>query len=87
MGTHRRQRTGRQGGTVPWLVSVRLRLAAGVCVDWGTTHTLTDSSAPPPILLRSDGTAEFLDQATDPSARRPPLPKASWRSPAGSEER
>jgi serine phosphatase RsbU (regulator of sigma subunit) len=36
-------------------------------VDWDT-HTITYSSAghPPPALLRTDGTVEFLDQATDP---------------------
>ncbi|MFJ7949487.1 SpoIIE family protein phosphatase [Streptomyces sp. NPDC096354] len=36
-------------------------------VDWNT-HAITYSSAghPPPALLRSDGTVEFLDQATDP---------------------
>ncbi|WP_406511472.1 SpoIIE family protein phosphatase [Streptomyces sp. NBC_00161] len=37
------------------------------CIDW-ETHTITYSSAghPPPALLRTDGTVEFLDQATDP---------------------
>ncbi|MFI6002114.1 PP2C family protein-serine/threonine phosphatase [Streptomyces sp. NPDC051366] len=37
------------------------------CIDWDT-HTITYSSAghPPPALLRTDGTVEFLDQATDP---------------------
>ncbi|MFD9034165.1 PP2C family protein-serine/threonine phosphatase [Streptomyces sp. NPDC059567] len=36
-------------------------------VDW-ETHTITYSSAghPPPALFRTDGTVEFLDQATDP---------------------
>ncbi|MFI9152525.1 PP2C family protein-serine/threonine phosphatase [Streptomyces sp. NPDC053367] len=40
---------------------------AETCIDWDS-HTLTYSSAghPPPALLRSDGTVEFLDQATDP---------------------
>lgn len=37
------------------------------CIDW-ETHILTYSSAghPPPALLRTDGTVEFLDRATDP---------------------
>ncbi|TDU80268.1 SpoIIE family protein phosphatase [Streptomyces sp. KS 21] len=41
--------------------------AVETCIDWDT-HTITYSSAghPPPALLRSDGTVEFLDQATDP---------------------
>ncbi|MET8272355.1 MULTISPECIES: PP2C family protein-serine/threonine phosphatase [unclassified Streptomyces] len=36
-------------------------------IDWDT-HTITYSSAghPPPALLHTDGTVEFLDQATDP---------------------
>ncbi|WP_329274228.1 PP2C family protein-serine/threonine phosphatase [Streptomyces sp. NBC_00691] len=36
-------------------------------IDWDS-HTLTYSSAghPPQALLRTDGTVEFLDQATDP---------------------
>nr|WTB35156.1 SpoIIE family protein phosphatase [Streptomyces sp. NBC_00830] len=36
-------------------------------IDWDT-RTITYSSAghPPPALLQRDGTAEFLDQATDP---------------------
>ncbi|MFF3859492.1 PP2C family protein-serine/threonine phosphatase [Streptomyces sp. NPDC002209] len=37
------------------------------CIDWDT-HIITYSCAghPPPALLRTDGTVEFLDQATDP---------------------
>lgn len=40
---------------------------ANAFVDWNT-HDITYSSAGhlPPALLRSDGTVEFLDQATDP---------------------
>ncbi|MER7467053.1 SpoIIE family protein phosphatase [Streptomyces sp. NPDC097981] len=41
--------------------------AVETCIDWDT-HTIAYSSAghPPPALLRTDGTVEFLDQATDP---------------------
>ncbi|MCF3135724.1 PP2C family protein-serine/threonine phosphatase, partial [Streptomyces olivochromogenes] len=42
-------------------------------IDWDT-HTISYSSAghPPPALRRTDGTVEFLDQATDPPlAARP----------------
>ncbi|MCX4847305.1 PP2C family protein-serine/threonine phosphatase [Streptomyces sp. NBC_00893] len=40
---------------------------ANVFIDW-STHRITYSSAGhlPPALLRSDGTVEFLDRATDP---------------------
>ncbi|MFJ7193960.1 MULTISPECIES: PP2C family protein-serine/threonine phosphatase [unclassified Streptomyces] len=40
---------------------------ASAFVDWNT-HTITYSSAGhlPPVLLRNNGTVEFLDQATDP---------------------
>lgn len=40
---------------------------ANALIDW-STHCITYSSAGhlPPALLRSDGTVEFLDQATDP---------------------
>ncbi|MFF3878648.1 PP2C family protein-serine/threonine phosphatase [Streptomyces sp. NPDC001978] len=40
---------------------------ANAFVDWDT-HDITYSSAghPPPALLQSDGTVEFLDQATNP---------------------
>jgi serine phosphatase RsbU (regulator of sigma subunit) len=47
-------------------------------IDWGS-HILTYSSAghPPPAMLRSGGTVEFLDQATDPplGARPEHLPR------------
>ncbi|MEV0535689.1 SpoIIE family protein phosphatase [Kitasatospora sp. NPDC050463] len=47
-------------------------------IDWGT-HTITYSSAghPPPALLHTDGTIEFLDRATDPplGARPEPVPR------------
>ncbi|WP_121750962.1 SpoIIE family protein phosphatase [Streptomyces sp. E2N166] len=53
-----------------------------IFIDWGA-HTLIYSSAghPPPVLLHSDGTVTFLDQATDPPLGvRPehvPRPEAS----------
>ncbi|MDH6111611.1 serine phosphatase RsbU (regulator of sigma subunit) [Kitasatospora sp. MAP12-15] len=47
-------------------------------IDWDT-HRITYSSAghPPPALLHTDGTVEFLDQATDPplGARPEPVPR------------
>lgn len=47
-------------------------------IDWDT-HTIKYSSAghPPPCLLHTDGTVEFLDQATDPplGARPEPVPR------------
>ena len=41
--------------------------AVETAIDWDT-HTISYSSAghPPPALLHTDGTVEFLDQATDP---------------------
>ncbi|WP_331729919.1 SpoIIE family protein phosphatase [Streptomyces sp. NBC_00073] len=57
-------------------------------IDWDT-HTITYSSAghPPPALLRTDGTVEFLDQATDPPlGARPdhaPRPQATVAFTAG----
>ncbi|MER5914756.1 SpoIIE family protein phosphatase [Streptomyces sp. NPDC001982] len=48
---------------------------ANAFVDWDT-HDITYSSAghPPPALLQSDGTVEFLDQATDPPLGACPQP-------------
>ncbi|MGV9264750.1 PP2C family protein-serine/threonine phosphatase [Kitasatospora sp. NPDC003701] len=47
-------------------------------IDWGT-HRISYSSAghPPPALLHTDGTVEFLDRATDPplGARPYPVPR------------
>ncbi|MFJ3636567.1 PP2C family protein-serine/threonine phosphatase [Streptomyces sp. NPDC090112] len=56
--------------------------AVETCIDWDT-HTITYSSAGhlPPALLHSDGTVDFLDEATDPPlGARPehvPRPQAS----------
>ncbi|SEC35857.1 PP2C family protein-serine/threonine phosphatase [Streptomyces melanosporofaciens] len=53
-------------------------------VDWDT-HDITYSSAghPPPALLRSDGTVEYLDRATDPplGARPQPAPRPQATMP------
>ncbi|MBQ0984206.1 SpoIIE family protein phosphatase [Streptomyces sp. F63] len=52
--------------------------AAAAYIDW-ETHRITYSSAGhlPPVLRRSDGTVQFLDQATDPplGARVAPAPR------------
>ncbi|KIZ16693.1 PP2C family protein-serine/threonine phosphatase [Streptomyces natalensis] len=58
--------------------------AVQLTVDW-TTCTVTYSSAghPPPALLHSDGTVEFLDRATDPplGARPEHVPRPEARTP------
>ncbi|WP_406515012.1 SpoIIE family protein phosphatase [Streptomyces sp. NBC_00873] len=57
---------------------------ASTFIDWNT-HTITYSSAghPPPALLHTDGTVEFLDQATAPplGARPEPAPRPQATAP------